>query len=87
MNVKWEHRKVLGGDETVLDPNFNDDLIWIYTCVKIHRSIHKIKLISLNDQFSHSVVSDSLQPHGLRHARPPCPSPTAVVYSDSCPLR
>ena len=27
-------------------------------------------------QFSHSVVSDSLQPHGLQHTRPPCPSPT-----------
>ena len=37
-------------------------------------------------QFSHSVVSNSLQPHGLQHARPPCPSPTPRVYSDSCPL-
>ena len=37
-------------------------------------------------QFSHSVVSDSLQPHGLQHARPPCPSPTPRVYSNSCPL-
>ena len=37
-------------------------------------------------QFSCSVVSDSLQPHGLQHARPPCPSPTLGVYSDSCPL-
>ena len=27
-----------------------------------------------------------LQPHGLQHARPPCPSPTPGVYSDSCPL-
>ena len=36
-------------------------------------------------QFSCSVVSDSLQPHGLQHARPPCPSPTPRVYSDSCP--
>ena len=32
---------------------------------------------------SHSVVSDSLQPHGLQHARPPCPSPTPGVYSNS----
>jgi len=32
-------------------------------------------------QFSHSVVSDSLWPHGLQHARPPCPSPTPGVYS------
>ena len=37
-------------------------------------------------QFSSSVVSESLQPHGLQHARPPCPSPTPRVYSDSCPL-
>ena len=36
--------------------------------------------------FSHSVVSDSLQPHGLQHARPPCPSPTPRVHSNSCPL-
>ena len=37
-------------------------------------------------QFSHSVMSDSLQPHGLQHSRPPCPSPTPGVYSNSCPL-
>ena len=37
-------------------------------------------------QFSRSVVSDSLRPHGLQHARPPCPSPTPGVYSNSCPL-
>ena len=34
-------------------------------------------------QFSHSVLSDSLWPHGLQHARPPCPSPTPRVYSSS----
>ena len=38
-----------------------------------------------SDQFSHSVMSDSLQPHELQHARPPCPSPTPGVYSNSCP--
>ena len=37
-------------------------------------------------QFSHSVVSNSLQPHGLQHARPPCPSPTPRAYANSCPL-
>ena len=37
-------------------------------------------------QFSHSVMSDSLRPHGLPHARPFCPSPTPGVYSNSCPL-
>ena len=36
-------------------------------------------------QFNHSVVSDSLQPHESQHARPPCPSPTPGVYSDSRP--
>ena len=36
----------------------------------------RILHISLSVQFSHSVVSDSLQPHGLQHARPPFPSPT-----------
>ena len=35
---------------------------------------------------SHSVVSDSLGPHGLQNARPPYPSPTLRVYSNSCPL-
>ena len=37
-------------------------------------------------QFSCSVMSDSLRPHESKHARPPCPSPTPRVYSDSCPL-
>ena len=37
-------------------------------------------------QFSHSVVSDSLRPHESQHARPPCPSQTPRVYSNSCPL-
>ena len=36
--------------------------------------------------FSRSVVSDSLRPHGLQHARPPCPSLTPEVYSNSHPL-
>ena len=36
-------------------------------------------------QFSRSVVSDSLQPHESQRSRPPCPSPTPRVYSNSCP--
>ena len=36
-------------------------------------------------QFSHSVLSNSLWPHELQHARPPCPSPTPGVYSNSSP--
>ena len=38
-------------------------------------------------QFSCSVMSNSLQLHGLQHTRPQCPSPTPRVYSNSCPLR
>ena len=39
-------------------------------------------------QFSsvHSVMSNSLRPHGLQHARPPCPPPTLRLYSNSCPV-
>ena len=44
------------------------------------------KLNQLSVQFSCSVVSDSLRSHGLQHARPPCPSPTPGVYSNSCSL-
>ena len=37
-------------------------------------------------QFSCSVVSDSLRPHGLQNTRPPCPLSTPIVYPNSCPL-
>ena len=53
----------------------------------VHRSLKNTKnrtMIS-SVQFSHSVMSDSLQPHESQHARPPCPSPTPGVYSNSCP--
>ena len=36
-------------------------------------------------QFSRSVMSNTLQPHESKHTRPPCPSPTPRVYSNSCP--
>ena len=37
-------------------------------------------------QFSHSVMSNSLRPHELQHARPPCPSPNPRVHPNPCPL-
>ena len=37
-------------------------------------------------QFSHSVLSDSVRPHGLQHTRPSCQSPTPRDYTNSCPL-
>ena len=42
--------------------------------------------VQVQVQFSGSLMSNSLQPHGLQHTRPPCPSPTPRVYSNSCPL-
>ena len=43
------------------------------------------KAIQSQFQFSRTLVSDSLQPHGLQHARLPCPSPTPRACSNSCP--
>ena len=43
-------------------------------------------LIPYSVQFSCSVMSDSLQPHGLQHTRLHCPPPSPGVYSNSCPL-
>ena len=43
-------------------------------------------MAKMKDQFSRSVMSDSLWPHGLQHARTPCLSPTPRVYPNSCPL-
>ena len=48
--------------------------------------VHVLLIILQSVQFSRSVMSDSLQPHGLQHTRPPCPSPTPGVHSNSCPL-
>ena len=46
-------------------------------------SFHPCSVSSV--QFSRSVMSNSLSPHALQHTRPPCPSPTPKVYSNSCP--
>ena len=43
-------------------------------------------LLTPQNVFVHSVVSDSLWPHGLQHVRPPCPSPSPRACSNSCPL-
>ena len=45
-----------------------------------------ISMVFSSVQFSCSVVSNTLWPHGPHHTRPPCPSPTPGVYSNSCPL-
>ena len=56
-------------------------------CVSAAVSLIKLTMRWFSSvQFSRSAVSNSLRPHGLQLARPPCPSPTPQVYSDSCPL-
>ena len=50
----------------------------------IKRQTHWVNWTVCSVQFSRSVVSNSLRPHESQHTRPPCPSPTPRVYSDSC---
>ena len=57
-----------------------DTLLYIYVLVYEHLTTAVGSV-----QFSHSVMSDSLQPHESQHARPPCPSPTLGVHSNSRP--
>ena len=54
---------------------------WVERWINIWKSKNQIR----SDQISRSVVSDSLRPHESQHARPPCPSPTPGVHSDSHP--
>ena len=56
------------------------------TCPPPHSPLSGPLLHGPGAQFSRSVVSNSLRPHGLQHARLPCPLPTPEVYSNSCPL-
>ena len=79
--------------------SFFTHLPFLHTCFMHHISSHRaiitfgplcqefilLTVFAYSAQFSRSVVSNSLWPHELQHARPPCPSPTPGVHSDSCP--
>ena len=58
---------------------------WVFQKESRNPLTNKGHVIFSSVQFSHSVVSDSLRPHGLQHARRPCPSPTPRACSNSCP--
>ena len=58
---------------------------WFFNIFTFHLGLISFLICISSVQFSHSVVIDSLWPHGLQHARPPCPSPTPTAYSNSCP--
>ena len=66
--------------------------IWPFAILFIGKFPKKIQhppkqiLPFISVQFSHSVMSDSLRHHESQHVRPPCPSPTPRVHSNSCPL-
>ena len=67
------------------DPVWNGE-VWILVSVSgCDLSTSNVRLIYYSVQFSRSLVSDSLRPHESQHARPPFPSPTPRVHSDSCP--
>ena len=56
-----------------------------YRMISVHSKANHFNIKISLVQFTHSVVSDSLRPHESQHARPPCPSPTPGVHSNSCP--
>ena len=65
--------------------------LWIIALTSVHHPNRDPEIICCSFHylntvlFSWSVMSDSLRPHELQHARPPCPSPTPGVHSDSRP--
>ena len=84
-------------DDTTLLAESEEELKSLLTKVKVESekvglklSIQKTKIMASDpirsDQLTHSVMSDSLRPHESQHDRPPCPSPTSGVHSDSRPL-
>ena len=70
-------------DDTTLMAESEEELKSLLMKVKEESEKVGLKLSSV--QFSRLVVSDSLRPHESQHARPPCPSPTPGVHSDSRP--
>ena len=67
----------------LLYPQINSLCLHLHCCPA---SVHQYHLLdSVSEQISRSVVSDSLPPHESQHTRPPCPSPTPGVHSDSRP--
>ena len=71
--IQLSHPHMITGKIIVLNK-------WTFVCKVMSLLFNKLC------QFSRSVMSDSLQPHESQHTRPPCPSPTPGVHSNSRPL-
>ena len=74
--AEWIHESLCCSPETIR--------LFVNRQYKVKSFLNDLIMYSV--QFSRSVVCDSLRPHGLQHARLPCPSPTPRAYSNSCPL-
>jgi len=75
-------KEVLGNALKCQVYSLNHSFSYFSWCCLSHLFISLLSSV----QFSRSVMSDSLRPHELQHARPPCPSSTPRVHSNSCPL-
>ena len=73
--LHWEHRILSTGQP---GKSQDDKFYAMYILLRYWHPVPSV-------QFSRSVVSDSLWPHESQHTRPPCPSPTSRVCSNSCP--
>ena len=75
LRIRWLHRRILSNIFLLKENCFTE-----FCCFLSNLNMNQPSV-----QFSRWVMSDSLQPHESQHARPPCPSPTPGVYSNSCP--
>ena len=85
----WGHHRRLKGGVSSWAGFYDCFELWIVAILTVLLDFTSIKLvvegICLLTLTVSSVVSNSFRPHGLQHARPPCPSPTPGTYSNSCP--
>ena len=83
---KWACTVLIAGETRLILLNHWDRTLNV-TMASRKKFLSHPQPILLSVQLSsvQSVLSDSLWPHGMQHARPPCPSPTPGAYSNSCP--
>ena len=76
------------GHDWATELNWTETVIWLKIKERsVFWNLTLVRRMEISSvQFSCSVVSDSLWPHGLQHPRPPCPSPSPGACSNSCPL-